>query len=387
MNSDSSCSLKKNIYALHPHVAQQVLQIFCLIVALFFFSNSSAAYDYNFNENTTLADLENLCKVDLLNNCQFTSNCDTNASEIYALPDSESWGIGALSKDDTYVSSAPIDKMEMIRARVEPNNPNILNLSRNITAHISCERCIKQVSLIYDYLLNVKGPKMEGWNYVSDPRSDHYSYANETLNYVNDTNRTGVGDCDDFAILMSSLVEAIGGTTRIVLSRSNDGVGHAYTEVYLGKLCTQDDSNILDIMDWLKTTYNTIYIYLDIDNNTHYVWLNLDWGEDEMGYSHPGLHYFVGKRYIIPIGKDENNSQIEPQPLSFNYSPKNPKLHEDVIFVGSEKGQWSSDREGLLCNDITDSCRHRFDISGIHIIKLSTDHNLKSVSDSITISQ
>jgi transglutaminase-like putative cysteine protease len=59
--------------------------------------------------------------------------------------------------------------------------------------------------------------------YVSDPRgNDIWEPANVTL-------RIGAGDCEDQAILLSSMVEAIGGTTRIYLTDN-----HAFTAVYLG---------------------------------------------------------------------------------------------------------------------------------------------------------
>lgn len=58
--------------------------------------------------------------------------------------------------------------------------------------------------------------------YVSDPRgNDIWEPANVTL-------RIGAGDCEDQAILLSSMLEAVGGTTRVYLTDN-----HAFAAVYL----------------------------------------------------------------------------------------------------------------------------------------------------------
>ena len=97
-----------------------------------------------------------------------------------------------------------------------------------------------------------------------------------------------IGDCDDFAILMAAVIEAIGGTSRIVLARH-----HAYTEVYLGlrdKPCTL--RLIKDIQD--RYAGPQINYHVDWDGE---VWLNLDWTA-----KYPGGPFFKGKiiRIIYP---------------------------------------------------------------------------------------
>ena len=70
---------------------------------------------------------------------------------------------------------------------------------------------------------------------MRDPRGiDYFAYANETLKVGEKANCVDVGDCDDFAILMSALIESIGGTTRVILAHNNSTGGHAFAEVYLG---------------------------------------------------------------------------------------------------------------------------------------------------------
>jgi hypothetical protein len=132
---------------------------------------------------------------------------------------------------------------------------------------------------------------------------DYFMYANETLSLGKDAGCVGGGDCDDFAILMSALIESVGGTTRIILARNESTGGHAYTEVYLGSLSEQD-IQVEDIIAWLKREYDTDRIYTHIDTDTKEVWLNLDWGADEKGNTHPGGPFYQGDKHIVLCIRD-----------------------------------------------------------------------------------
>ena len=46
---------------------------------------------------------------------------------------------------------------------------------------------------------------------------------------ANVTLKVGAGDCEDQAILLSSMIEAVGGTTRVYLTDN-----HAFAAVYIG---------------------------------------------------------------------------------------------------------------------------------------------------------
>lgn len=62
------------------------------------------------------------------------------------------------------------------------------------------------------------------WRYVNDPRGrDYFASARETIE------NGYVGDCDDFAIVLVSMVTAVGGEARVVLMEGPGG-GHAYAE-------------------------------------------------------------------------------------------------------------------------------------------------------------
>ena len=95
------------------------------------------------------------------------------------------------------------------------------------------------------------------------------------------------GDCGDFAILMSALVESIGGTTRIILASNNTTGGHAYAEVYLGQL-NDPNSQVDAVINWLRQDFETDKIFVNINTSTKEVWLNLDWWPDQAGNPHPG---------------------------------------------------------------------------------------------------
>ncbi|MEM1413890.1 MAG: FHA domain-containing protein [Myxococcota bacterium] len=112
------------------------------------------------------------------------------------------------------------------------------------------------------------------WRYVNDPRGNEYfAKASETIE------NEYVGDCDDFAILLVAMIQAIGGDARLVMM-DGPGGGHAYAEA-----CVVGDAE--EVRDKLRTHYRR-----NRDRNLgrqsvdaiHYrpsaecpVWLNLDW--------------------------------------------------------------------------------------------------------------
>jgi len=80
-----------------------------------------------------------------------------------------------------------------------------------------------------------------------------------------------VGDCDDYAILMSALVLSIGLSPRIVIVED-----HAYPELYLGK-----DDYCQEMVKSLANKFgDTIYYYKDSDGKC---WLSLDWTSSHIG--------------------------------------------------------------------------------------------------------
>lgn len=174
---------------------------------------------------------------------------------------------------------------EVFDARVEPDNAYVNHKALMLAARYPGDRSIDQICSIFQYIKDGDA-STKGWSYVGDPRGiDLYHYANETLKVGEGTGCSGAGDCDDFAIVMSSLIESIGGTTRVVLAfnKSENNQGHAYAQVFLGSSTNED--KVEEVIDWLKQRYETDKIFTYIDPETKDIWLNLDWSADHPGGS------------------------------------------------------------------------------------------------------
>jgi transglutaminase-like putative cysteine protease len=165
-------------------------------------------------------------------------------------------------------SSTPSGKTEKkaeeinktLNSRVEPDNARVHDLALALAAQHSGDYTIDQVCEIYSYLKYGNSTK-KPWSYARDPRGvDYFNFASKSLSAGDDAKCAGAGDCDDFAILMSSLVESIGGTTRIILARNNSTGGHAYAEVYIGRLSDQG-GQVEETIKWLQQDYDTDKIF------------------------------------------------------------------------------------------------------------------------------
>ncbi|MDT8298121.1 MAG: transglutaminase-like domain-containing protein, partial [Spirochaetaceae bacterium] len=105
------------------------------------------------------------------------------------------------------------------------------------------------------------------WKYVNDPASigaDYFSPAHRTI-------AAGLaGDCDDFSVLVSSAIEAVGGKTRI-MGGSCSGGYHAWPEVYIG-----GSAAFSDAMKIISRAYPGRTIQYSTDAAGGH-WLCLDW--------------------------------------------------------------------------------------------------------------
>jgi WD40 repeat protein len=161
---------------------------------------------------------------------------------------------------------------------------------------------LNQVSEVYDTL-------RKGWYYYSDPSyKDLYKNANRTLQDGKISNSVGMGDCDDFAILMASLLESLQGSTRIVFAYDQDtGKNHAYAEVYLGK---KSDPQVDKLIGWLKQQYNQTEIPGQTIEEDE-VWLNLDYDSTYPGGHHFGEKHRTAREVVWPSGS-RNPPKIVP---------------------------------------------------------------------------
>jgi hypothetical protein len=94
--------------------------------------------------------------------------------------------------------------------------------------------------------------------YVNDPRGkDYWMMPDETLD-------SGVGDCEDQAFLLSSLVESIGGTTKLYYSDD-----HMFAAFYSG-----DNESTEKIKQDIRKTYDVPYVVSLPDEYGN--WITLD---------------------------------------------------------------------------------------------------------------
>lgn len=151
-----------------------------------------------------------------------------------------------------HVFNSPQDVFKSANNKVNPLDINVREIAAGSAKTYPGTYNIYQICALFDYV-------KENIQYISDPRGgDYWSPPNETL-------KIGAGDCDDYSILLSSLIEAIGGTTRIYLTDT-----HAFTAVYIGN----DTDHIDKIVDGIGQYYGPVPVYFSTDE--YGSWLMLD---------------------------------------------------------------------------------------------------------------
>ena len=175
--------------------------------------------------------------------------------------------------------------LKEIRSAMDIENPITRKFSLQLAASYPGKYNIDQVCKIFDYIY-------KNWKYVNDPRGMEYvSKASLTIN----NNLTG--DCDDFAILLATTIESIGGKTRISYAVNKSGDGHAFTEVYF----KEDPKLIYERINYhFQSIFELLFgisrvkkiYYTPGDKNG--IWLNLDWNS-----KYPGGQYFDYRSRVI----------------------------------------------------------------------------------------
>ncbi len=122
------------------------------------------------------------------------------------------------------------------------------------------------------------------WQYRNEKNAEFFFGASQTI-------KEGYnGDCDDYSIVISSLLRSMGFNTRIVTGKSGD-YGHAYPELYIGS----DQETAYEILSYVKERYsyseNIWYSNKKLEEGETQYWLNFDWSGSN-GYRHPGGEYF-----------------------------------------------------------------------------------------------
>ncbi len=125
------------------------------------------------------------------------------------------------------------------------------------------------------------------WKYVSDPGVDWGDYVSPAKRSL----ALGLaGDCDDFAVMVASCEEAIGGKARIVHGYTSKE-GHAWAELWLG-----DSRNAALVLNALSTMSGRPVSSIAVDGAER-DWLVLDWrlGEYSMSGARTEVRWTGGK--------------------------------------------------------------------------------------------
>ncbi len=156
---------------------------------------------------------------------------------------------------------------DKINELINPENPEIKSQANEIIENYSGEYNVYQICALFDWVKN-------NISYVSDPEGEQdWSTPNETLELEG-------GDCEDQAILLATMIESIGGQTRILLTDN-----HAYSTVYIGP-----PNHAENVMSAIRKYYGTelSFAYRVIENQA---WLVLE----SSGGLYPG-DYPVGAK-------------------------------------------------------------------------------------------
>jgi transglutaminase-like putative cysteine protease len=154
-----------------------------------------------------------------------------------------------------------------IATAIDPMEPLTRNTAVKIAARREGPFHVEQVAEIW---AAVRKP----WRYVNDPEGrEYFATAKETIE------NGYIGDCDDFAIALVSMVTAVGGKARVVLMDGPRG-GHAYAEA-----CVQGDPSKVaaTLVKHYKSGFKR-YIAGAVPKQIAFrtsadcpIWLNLDW--------------------------------------------------------------------------------------------------------------
>ncbi|WP_158582059.1 transglutaminase-like domain-containing protein [Dehalobacter sp. MCB1] len=235
------------------------------------------------------------------------------ATDIPFIYDGTSW-VQAEELPPLGTTITDIVLAEIFDLRVEPNNDDIASLAMDIAIKYPGGQSAGQIVAIYDYMIN--GDAYTGpWLYV-DHQSDYYMYASHILKDGIRNGGSGRGNCNDFAILMASLMDAVGYSTRIVHAYHQNS-GHAYAEVYLGTNGTQVDA----VVKWLGEFYRkNISLHVNKDPNTNDVWLNLDWQRDSMDQCYAGGPFCgADNNSVVWMTKKPERIPVRAEPVILSY--------------------------------------------------------------------
>ncbi|MCP1995855.1 transglutaminase-like domain-containing protein [Flavobacterium sp. HSC-61S13] len=189
----------------------------------------------------------------------FAAVYDDYRAMIYSMSDSP-------NPQDVIISKLlPFPNKSKIINAVEYNNPKVRNFALLATTkHFTNVKGYSEYRQIIQCFAIFKEIRNR-WNYVNDPKGREYiATASESLQHFS-------GDCDDHAILMSALIQAIGGTPRIIHTKE-----HLYPEMLIGTKADLENINYLIKEVLFKEESRGKEIHYHIDERGQ-IWLNLDY--------------------------------------------------------------------------------------------------------------
>lgn len=192
-----------------------------------------------------------------------------------------------------YKQISPAERnLEKLREAMDITNPVTRKFSLQLASAFPGEFNIDQTCSIYNYIY-------KNWKYVNDPRGlDYFSKASETIN------NNFTGDCDDFSILIATVIESIGGRTRINFAFGPAG-NHAFTEVYFTddpkKLHERINYHFQGPLEFLFGITKVEKVNYKNDPVKGY-WLNLDYTS-----KYPGGDYFEYRNRTIFYPKENHH--------------------------------------------------------------------------------
>lgn len=154
----------------------------------------------------------------------------------------------AVMQKPKYIAN-PENIFNQVNSKIEPFDVGVRTMAAASAKKYPGQYNIYQICALFD-------DTKEKILYISDPRGkDLWSTPSDTITI-------GAGDCDDYAILLASLIESIGGTSRIYLTDT-----HAFTAVYIG-------NNTNEIGTAIGKYYGSVPIYYTTDE--YGSWLMMD---------------------------------------------------------------------------------------------------------------
>lgn len=192
-------------------------------------------------------------------------------------------------------------RSEVNKAMTVDKQNHSYKLSRRLLP--GCQYCsgdldINSICTIFDYLRR-GDDSIQGWKIAPDPITNESIQSADLSIDCGGTKNVATGDCDDYAVAVSTLINHVGGSTMIILAEMKSEGKHMFPMVFLGR--ENDKDNVEKIKNWLNFRYkteNTIIVRLPSqprmrNRDTPTFWLSLDWFADYPGGSTPSKNQQV----------------------------------------------------------------------------------------------